>query len=66
MWSESPKESQVKEKEVVCLGCGEQPDFYVKVMHSFSLRDGGKLEAFEASSLWESFVKQCPSHSLTC
>lgn len=47
----SPEESQTKAKEVVCLDCGEQPDFCLKVMYSFSFRAGGKLEAFKASSL---------------
>lgn len=46
------------------LDYGEQPEFCLKVIHSFSLRDGGKLEDLKASLLWDSFVKQCPSHSL--
>lgn len=34
MWSKSPDESQMKAKEVVCLGCGEQTGFYCKLIHS--------------------------------
>lgn len=45
------KNLRIKTKEVECLGCGEQPDFHVKVIHSSSLGAGGKLEAFGAG-LW--------------
>ena len=40
---------QIKAKEEKGLGCGEQPDFCIKVIYSSSLRAAGKLEGFRAA-----------------
>lgn len=60
-----PKESQIKVGEVVSLSCGEQPDFWFKVICSSSLGAGGKLEAFGAGPC-DSLFEQSPGHSLIC